>query len=380
MTGINRILAVFLLMSVSAVPLHAAPDSEQAYIEWKPAEGALSYTVEIVDVFDELVLEKATAAPKLEVNLPYGKYRYRVGMLTKFNKVSGWSEWKTLMIVPALEPKILSATPAGLTAGTDTRITIKGKNFYRSSEVTIKNADTALKVKNSKLVDSETISATVDASAAKPGSSYDLIIKNPGDLLDLKAVAVKQFAILEQPPVKPLDYYPGLELCYYSPSLGVKDPYSGSLGVKVFYEFRSLATSHQALSFLKKVPGLYPGVFLSASGFLKPEPDFGSSSMMEAGFYVGYEFSFPLKGDLRWHLSPVIGFKEYFRWHTYKGNDYIGAGRDYFGTRPIIFTGCHVRFDLPKKFFIGLGLEYNLIFEVQPVSMLGVSIRFGYHL
>lgn len=380
MMQMNKMFLVFVLLAVFNVPLHAGTDKEAAYIEWKPLEGALSYTVEIVDVYDELVMEKKTTDTKLEVSLPYGKYKYRVGMFTKFNKISGWSDWKTLMIVPALDPEILSASPAGLPAGTGTSVTIKGKNFYRSSEVMIKSGDTALEVKNIRLVDPHTLMVTVNAGDAKPGSKYDLLVKNPGDLIDVEAFAAKQFTILERPKVQPIEYYPGIEFGYFTPSLGVKDAYSGSLCFKIFYEFRSLGKSHPSLSFLDKAPGLYPGLLLEVSGFLKPKSGFGSSSMMQAGFYFGYEFSFPLKGDLRWHISPILGFKEYFRWHTYKGNSFQGIGDDYFGSRPVIFAGCHVNFDLPRKFYIGLGLEYNAVFEVQPLNMLGVFIRCGYRL
>jgi hypothetical protein len=373
MIKVNRGFLILLLLALYTVPAYAAQDQEMAYIEWKPTEGAISYTVEIVDVYDEVILEKTTAAAKLEVSLPYGKYKYRVGMLTKFNKVSGWSEWKTLMIVPALEPKILSAMPSKLPAGSGNKVMIKGKNFYRSSEVIIKNADTELEVKNVRLIDPETISVTVDASGAKPGSTYDLIVKNPGDLLDPETVAPKQFTILEKPAGAPIEYYVGVETGYYTPSLGVRDAYSGSLGTRLFYEFHSLGKSHPALSFLNKAPGLYPGVFLSVSGFLEPKSGFSTSSMLQAGLYFGYEFSFPLKGELKWRVSPVLGYMQYFRWYTYKGDDY-------FGTRPILFLGGNVVFDLPKKFFIGLSLEYNAIFELQPLNSMGVFIRCGYRL
>lgn len=362
---------VILLTAVIAVRSHAG--QEVAYIEWKPVEGALGYVVEIVDVFDDIILEKSTEGVRVEVNLPYGKYRYRVGMRTKFNKISSWSEWHTLKIVPALEPMIISATPAELPAKKGNRVIIRGENFYRSSEVMVKNADSELAVKNVKLVDPGTLSVTVDASGAKQGSRYDLVVQNPGDLLDLEAVASNKFTIMERPSGGAVGYYPGIETGYYSPTLGLKDAYSGSFGVKLFCEFRSLGKSHPVLSFLNKAPGLYPGVLLSVSGFLAPKAGFGSSTMLQLGFYFGYEFSFPLKGELKWHVSPVLGYKQYFRWHTYSGNEY-------FGTKPMLLLGGTITFDLPKNFFIGLALEYNTIFDLQPGNIVGVFVRCGYRL
>lgn len=370
---------IALLLSICTSALYAGQDREQAYIEWKPLEGAISYTVEIADVYDEIIMEKTTEDVKLEVSLPYGKYKYRIGMLTKFNKVSAWSEWHTIMIVPALEPVILSATPSVLPAWAGNSVTIKGKNFYRSSEVIIKKGDTALEVRAVRLIDPETLSVMVNATGAKPGATYDLVVKNPGDLLDLDAVAPNQFTILAQPPGGPIQFYAGVDTEYYTQTLGVKDAYSGSLGIRFFYEFHSLGRSHPALSFLNRAPGLYPGLLLSVSGFMKPQSGFGSSTMLQAGFYLGYEFSFQLKGELRWHVSPVVGYKQYFRWHTYNGG-LFEPGDDYFGTRPILLVGGNVTFDLPMKFFIGIGLEYNAIFENQPVNVLGFFIRCGYRL
>lgn len=376
---LNRAFMIALLLSICTSASYAGQDREQAYIEWKPLEGAISYTVEIADVYDEIIMEKTTEDVKLEVSLPYGKYKYRIGMLTKFNKVSAWSEWHTIMIVPALGPVILSATPSGLPAWAGNSVTIKGKNFYRSSEVIIKKGDAALEVRAVRLIDPETLSIMVNAAGAKPGATYDLVVKNPGDLLDLDAVAPNQFTILAQPPGGPIQFYAGVDTEYYTQTLGVQDAYSGSLGIRLFYEFHSLGRSHPALSFLNRAPGLYPGLLLSVSGFLKPQSGFGSSAMLQAGFYLGYEFSFPLKGELRWHMSPVVGYKQYFRWHTFNGSPFK-PGDDYFGTRPILLVGGNVTFDLPMKFFIGIGLEYNAIFDNQPVNVLGFFIRCGYRL
>lgn len=375
----DKIFTALALLAFLAARTYAGQEQERAYIEWKPIEGALSYTVEIADLYDDIILEKTTEATKLEVSLPYGKYKYRVGMLTKFNKVSGWSEWHTLMIVPALEPKIVSATPAALHPWSGNRVTIKGKNLYRTTEVVVKNADSELPVKNVRFIDPETLAATVDASGAGAGARYDLVLKNPGDLLDLETVLPRHFTILEKPEGFPIRYYAGMDLGYFTSDLGMDDPYSGSLGMRFFYEFRSMGNSHPALSFLNRAPGLYPGLLLSVSGFLNPRSGFGNSSMIEAGFYLGYEFSFPLKGELRWHVSPVLGFKEYFRWHTYTLN-FLVSGDDYFGTRPVLFTGANVNFDLPMKFYIGIGLEYNAVFDNIPAHLLGVFIRCGYRL
>ncbi len=345
---------------------------ETAYIEWKPVEGAISYQIEITDASRNKIIEKTTGATKLEVDLPYGKYYYRVGIITKFNKPSMWTEWHELLVVPALEPSIISVTPSGIYTGLTTRILIKGKNFYRKSSVSVKSADMAVAVTNVKYIDPETLLVTVNSRGANPGS-YDLAVKNPGDLLNLTAVAKNQVTVTEKPPGYPLEYHLALELGYHTSTLGEEDPYSGAFGFNFYCEFHSIWRSHEKLSFLRKAPGLYPGVVFSYFGFLKPGEDFGASLMLQAGFFIGYQFTFPLKGELKLNVSPVLGYKQYFRWHRFDGmNSY--------GSRPILFLGGNTTVDLPKNFFIGIAIEYDAILELRPVHTMGFFVRSGYRL
>jgi hypothetical protein len=345
---------------------------ETAYIEWKPVTGAITYQVEITNESRQKIFDKMVDATKLEVDLPYGKYFYRVGVLTKFNKVSMWSDWLTLLVVPALEPAIVSASPSGIYTGITSRITVKGKNFSRKSAVMVKSEDKSVTVTHVKYVDTETLLVTVNTKGAKTGT-YDLVVKNPGTLLNLTAVAKNRLTVTEKPPGYPLEYYLGLEVGYTSSMLGEEDAYTGALGFNFFCEFHSIWRSNDALSFLSKAPGLYPGVVFSYFGFLSQREKFSSSLMLQAGFFFGYEFSFPIKNVLTLRVAPVIGYKQYFRWHRF-------SGMDSYGTRPILFLGGNATVDLPKNFFIGVAIEYDAIFELQPVNTLGIFVRCGYRL
>jgi hypothetical protein len=86
----------------------------------------------------------------------------------------------------------------------------------------------------------------------------------------------------------------------------------------------------------------------------------------------------PLKGELLWHISPILGYKQYFRWHTYSGWLLLGTSNVYFGTKPILLAGFNVTFNITKKIFIGLSADYNAIFELKPVQTLGFFLRVGY--
>jgi hypothetical protein len=345
---------------------------ETAYIEWKPVPGAIKYQVEITDASRQKVLETTTEVTKLETDLPYGKYNYRVGIITKFNKPSMWTDWLELLVVPALEPAIVSVTPASIFNGIKTKITLKGKNFYRKSSVSITSGETAIPVTQVKYVDPETLVATVNTKGVSTGA-YDLAVKNPGTLLKLTAVAKDRLTVTEKPPGYPLEYHLVLEVGYNSSMLGEDDAYTGSLGFNFYCEFHKIWRSTEALSFMGKAPGLYPGIVFSYFGFLRQQEHFSTSLMLQAGFFFGYQFSFPIKNIVTLNVSPVIGYKQYFRWHRYEG-------MDSYGTKPMLFLGGNTTVDLPRNFFIGLALEYDAIFELRPVHTIGIFVRCGYKL
>lgn len=374
MKRINNIIVISSMLFALLAPmaLAAQESQEKAYIEWKPGEGAVMYKIEITDLYNDLVADKTTEATKLEIDLPYGKYRYRVGTVTKFNKVYSWTEWRTLSIVPALEPKITADQQKSIPSGDSTELTIKGENFYKSSEVIISKAGSKLKIKNMRYVNPGTLVVTVDTRGAKPGD-YDIMVKNAGDLMDLKAVSKNHLTINPAPEKQGIEYYVGIEFGYISPIFPDLDAYSGSLGFKLFGEFRSLGRAAKFLSFLNKAPGLYPGLELSFFGFLAPKQGFGTSFMLQLGFYFGYEFTFRLMKDLVLNVSPILGLKGYFRWHEFEGAQYFGA-------KPILFFGAKTTFDLPMRFYIGLSLDYNVIFEQKPMTNIGIYFRCGYRI
>jgi hypothetical protein len=345
---------------------------ETAYIEWKPVPGATRYLVEITDASRQKVLETTTEVTKLETDLPYGKYYYRVGIITKFNKPSMWTDWLELLVVPALEPTIISASPAAVYAGTRAKITLKGKNFYRKSGVAIKSGEEIVPVTGMKYIDSETLVVTVNAKESRTGI-YDLIVKNPGTLLKLTAVGKDMLTVSEKPPGYPLEYHLALEVGYNSPMLGEDDAYSGSIGFNFYCEFHKIWRSVDELSILGKAPGLYPGIVFSYFGFMSQAEKFSTSLMLQAGLFLGYEFTFPIRNIVTLNVSPVIGYKQYFRWHRFEATDS-------YGTKPILFLGGNATVDLPKNFFIGVSVEYDAIFELKPVNTLGVFVRCGYKL
>lgn len=150
----------------------------------------------------------------------------------------------------------------------------------------------------------------------------------------------------------------GSEFGYNFPLSGIEPAYSGSAGVSIFYE------DHLTMK-------LFIGGKISLFTFVSPAPNFDRSDMIQGMLYFGYDFNLFDSKDI--YLSPFAGYKHYYRRYSYKG-------RESSGSRPILSTGFGIGFAINKHIITALILEYNLIFEINPVHTLGLFVRLGYRL
>ena len=338
------------------------------FIEWVPVKGAIKYRLVIKDFGDAVVLKKDLVQSRLDLNLPHGEYLWRIAIFHKFNKIQSWSKWFKLSIVPALEPELISISPKVIFA--DNRnyiISLKGKNFNPSTVVKFKNKKNDLEVVETMFIDKSTLEVEVRSNSESYGK-FDVYINNTDDFSVYKKGFLK---IKRKLGGKFYNHHVGIDLGYYTQALNINDVYTGYMGFKIFYELHSPGTLFKKLAFLKKAPGFYPAVRISFYGFLNPVEYFGESYMLQFELYVGYDFSFYLTKDLMWHLGPFFGYKHYIRWHEYEGINYTTF-------RPTLPLGFNLSFDLPQHFFIGLSVDYNIIFDDTIIHNMGIFIRCGY--
>jgi hypothetical protein len=145
------------------------------------------------------------------------------------------------------------------------------------------------------------------------------------------------------------------------------DVYTYGISGVLFYENHNLYKS--GFTFLKGIPGLFPGASLKFSSYPSDEKKFEPLSMFELSLYVGHKFSFGKKQKI--FLSPVLGYRHCFGFHKYKNKQYSQSS-------PSALIG--IIFDLPltKKVISGLSAEYIYLFENKPDSSLAFYLRIGY--
>ncbi len=102
------VVCIAMMLSAGAAKLRAEPgngDSKKLRVKWQKDEAAERYRVQIRDTLDKLVLEKEVDSNYVDFILPPGKYRMRIGAITKFGKIGGWSDWRYFEITRRVVPE-----------------------------------------------------------------------------------------------------------------------------------------------------------------------------------------------------------------------------------------------------------------------------------
>jgi hypothetical protein len=145
---------------------------------------------------------------------------------------------------------------------------------------------------------------------------------------------------------------------YALPPFGSEDAYSGAIGAAARYELQKLFP--------------FPLCFaasLAFSGFVPQETDFGSSIMIQGGVLVSYRvFDLPI-GVLSLQVIPYLGYKHYFRWHLY-------AGEQTATNRPVAAGGMDLRLQ-GVRWLGGLRSEYDAIVDNEVRHSLAFELYAG---
>jgi len=152
----------------------------------------------------------------------------------------------------------------------------------------------------------------------------------------------------------------GLELGFALIPFGFEDPYSSPIGLSLFYELHS---------FFPSIP-VFAGFLASYYDFNPLNIHFGESYMIQFGLYLGYDFLFPFTETSFLSVSPYAGYKHYFREHIFWSDRILT-------NRPILMAGVRVDLHVSRRFFFGVGLEYDLILDRSPINTLLHTDRIG---
>jgi hypothetical protein len=150
----------------------------------------------------------------------------------------------------------------------------------------------------------------------------------------------------------------GFELAMRLQPLASDDPYSGPLGLSLFYERHRL-------------PGmLYLGGQVAYWGFYPLQEDFGRSSMFLGEVRLGYDFTFRVERRFALTVSPWLGGGWYWRRFVYVDEENIAS-------RPVLGMGVAVDLSVGRRVLLGATVDLTLLFDNQVRGTAGVGERLG---
>lgn len=178
-TMIGRPLLILSLLLTGWTGLLA--DDEKLYLEWSSVPSAKSYVVEIQNKDDgKTVLSETVSENRIELKLPPGEYKQRVGVVNKFNKISVWSDWRPYSIIPTARPVLESLEIKNKNSETGTQqIVLEGKNITARSDIFVSEGNRQIPVRKVEQSPDGKVLVTVDMNGDYRGD-YRIHVENPG--------------------------------------------------------------------------------------------------------------------------------------------------------------------------------------------------------
>ncbi|MBE7412147.1 MAG: hypothetical protein L6Q54_09130 [Leptospiraceae bacterium] len=162
-------------------------ETEKQFLEWKPIEGAYAYKVEVRDQSKKIIIEKIIKTNKIDISLSTGNYEHRIGVLNKFSKVIGYSNWNPISVVVAIAPFIETKKKILSKKGDEEfEFSIGGKYFFEETKVKLASDLETIQVNKTEVSsDGKNLKIFVNLKNSKPGA-YDLILENPKNKISKK--------------------------------------------------------------------------------------------------------------------------------------------------------------------------------------------------
>ncbi|MBI3395515.1 MAG: hypothetical protein HY042_06755, partial [Spirochaetia bacterium] len=203
-----RDLALFCLCVFLAAPLHAeksaepspapekrdtetpAPAKEQVFLEWTAVDNARGYIVEIKNEKGDITRQESEGT-RVNLKLAPGRYTQRVGALNIFKKPASWSEWKELLVMKPVAPKVAlvempesEQDPSGKTRS----VRIQGENFFEDTKVSLLRNGEEIPVEKQRTGDSTLgMVLVLDRDKLQPGKNQ-IKIENPGGKVQIAEI------------------------------------------------------------------------------------------------------------------------------------------------------------------------------------------------
>jgi hypothetical protein len=166
----------FSLFIFFTIELLAKKDT--GFIEWRAIPAANGYRVEI-KTEDKVIIETNVNEHIYYVDLPKGKYEFRIAVLNFFKKPVVWSYWNPLRVIVSQVP-VLDSERQELNIGE--KVELAGSNFLENTKVSLTNQGVVVPVELKILSDKQLSFPTENLKIG----TYDLLIENPNNKKLLK--------------------------------------------------------------------------------------------------------------------------------------------------------------------------------------------------
>lgn len=188
------ILSLLSLIIFFSLELFAKKDT--GFIEWRAISAANGYRVEIKSD-NKVIIETNVTENIYYVDLPKGKYEFRIGVLNFFKKPVVWSYWNPLRVIVSREPLLEGE---GIDVSLGDKALLSGENFLENTKINLVNEGKIIPVESLILNDKR---ITFPTEKLKLGT-YDVILENPNN----KKTIRKKYVVIYEPSQKPASRKP----------------------------------------------------------------------------------------------------------------------------------------------------------------------------
>ncbi len=154
------------------------------FIEWRAIPAANGYRVEIKSE-NKVIIETNVTENIYYVDLPKGKYEFRIAVLNFFKKPVVWSYWNPLRVIISQQP-VLNSDRQELAIGD--KVELSGSNFLENTKISLLNGSQVTSVDTS-IINDKQLSFSTDKVKA---GTYDLLVENPNN----KKLKLEKYLVL----------------------------------------------------------------------------------------------------------------------------------------------------------------------------------------
>lgn len=162
---------------------------------WTPIEGILKYRLEIYDLNNNPVLIEETEKNQIEVSIYPGKYKKRLGLINKFNKLFLYTDWKDFEIMELPTPTVSYVEKKDIELSKEKdELLISVNGLAESTKIYIRNKEQEELIPvQYKQIDTNRLKLEIIPTGLKQGE-YSIIIKNS----EKKFVEIENAIILKE--------------------------------------------------------------------------------------------------------------------------------------------------------------------------------------